>query len=125
MADPIYGISFPFRFGPDGRVATSDGDAKLRENVTQILLTTVGERIMRRDYGGGLRQILHDPNNDALRAIVQHQVAKALATLEPRISVIDIVVAQDEATIAVSVSYAVRRTRQLQQLTVPIAIHAT
>ena len=65
-------------------VAWTSGPEKLKENIKHILLTGLGERVMRRDYGGGLRQLVHDPNNDALRAIVQHQIAKAIGQWEPR-----------------------------------------
>ena len=122
MSEPITGLAFPFRF-EGGRLAVQrDGDAKLRENLLQLLLTTVGERVMRRDYGGGLRQLLHDPDNDALRAIVQHQVAKAIAAHEPRIAVQRLDVGQDGATLTITVHYVVRRTRATQQLSVPIGL---
>jgi hypothetical protein len=83
MADPIRGFAFPFQL-EQGAVVFIEGPEKLRQNIVQLLLTDIGERVMRRDYGGGLRAILHDPNNDALRAIVQHQVSKALVKWEPR-----------------------------------------
>ena len=121
MASDPSGFTFPFRFAAGG-VARQEGDAKLKENIIHILLTTVGERVMRRDYGGSLRQILHDPNNDALRSIVQHQVAKAIAAQEPRVTLRDLTVTQEEATLTITVHYTVRRTRQTHQLSLPIGL---
>jgi hypothetical protein len=127
VSETLKGFSFPFRFDGPGRVAVASGDAKLRENVVHILMTGPGERIMRRDYGAGLRQLLHDPNNDALRAIMQHQVAKAIARFEPRVLLQDVTVGQDEddarqGVLRVSVTFTVRRTRQTQQISVPIGL---
>ncbi len=84
MPEPIRGFAFPFRLTPTGGVQLVEGPDKLRQNVVQLLLTDIGERVMRRDYGGGLRALVHDPNNDALRAIVQHQVGKAFVKWESR-----------------------------------------
>jgi phage baseplate assembly protein W len=123
MTTSITGFAFPFRFDPSGGVATQSGDDKLKENIVHLLLTSTGERVMRRSFGGGLRQILHDPNNDALRAIVQHQLAKAISAFEPRVAVQDVTVAPDPddgATLNVSVLFIVRRTRQMQSVSVPI-----
>jgi len=81
------GFALPFRIAAGGGVAVQDGVEKLRDNVVHILFTSLGERAMRRDYGAGLRQLVHDPINDALLSIVQHQVIKAIAQEEPRVEV--------------------------------------
>ena len=80
MSSGAAGISFPFRIDKDNGGVTfqSDNADKLKENIIQILVTGIGERLMRRGYGGGVQQLIHDPNNDALRAIVQHQISKAI-----------------------------------------------
>lgn len=81
------GFGLPFRIDDEGGVAAEEGPEKIRDNVVHILLTGLGERAMRRDYGAGLRQLLHDPVNDALLSVVQHQVIKAIARGEPRVQV--------------------------------------
>jgi len=122
LRDPVRGFSIPFRIGAGGGVAQESGDEKLKENIIHILLTGVGERVMRRDYGGGLRQLVHDPNNDALRALVQHQVAKSLGQWEPRVLVQAVTMSQEDATLFVRVDYIVRRTRQPESVSVPLAV---
>ena len=62
MSEKYSGFSFPFHIDASGRVAWTSGPEKLKENIKHILLTGLGERVMRRDYGGGLRQLVHDPN---------------------------------------------------------------
>jgi uncharacterized protein len=80
------GLAIPFRI-EEGGTAVSEGPEKIRDNVVHILLTGLGERVMRRTYGAGLRQLLHDPVNNALLSVVQHQVVKAIAHGEPRVGV--------------------------------------
>lgn len=130
MDERIRGFAFPFRIDAAGGVSRAEGDEKLKQNIAHLLLTGLGERVMRRDYGGGLRQLLHDPNNEALLAIIQHQVAKAIGRLEQRVLLQRLEVAQgqglspsvDGETLVISVQYVVRRTRQVQSLSVPIGL---
>jgi phage baseplate assembly protein W len=124
MANNINGCLFPFQIDASGGIAVVKSDDKLRNNVIHLLLTAVGQRVMRRDYGGGLGQLLHDPNNDALRAIVQYQVAKAIGTYEPRVLVQSVNVTRDELQggLTIGVTFTVRRTRQVQQVSVPLGV---
>jgi hypothetical protein len=121
VTDHIRGFAFPFRIDPaSGSVAAQTGDDKLRENIVHILMTGIGERVMRRDYGGGLQQLVHDPNNEILRGIVQHQVAKSLGRLEPRILLQEVGVRQDGSMLYLQIRYIVRSSRQSQMLSVPV-----
>jgi uncharacterized protein len=122
MSDTIHGFAFPFRI--EGGVASLNDDEKLRANIIHILMTNVGERVMRRSYGGGLRQLVQDPNNNALWAVIQHQVGKSIGLLEPRVMLQDLTISQsdDGATLFISVQYVVRQTKQMQKLSVPIGL---
>ena len=118
------GMSFPFRIDKaNGGVAfQSDNADKLKENSIQILMTGIGERLMRRNYGGGVQQLLHDPNNDALRSIVQHQISKAITEYEPRITLLGVIVSQIEGVLTAEVNYKVKQTQAPQSLRVPIGL---
>lgn len=120
MNDEPFGLAVPFRI--DGGLSTTAGNAKIRDNLIQIILTGVGERVMRRDYGAGLRDLVHDPNNDALRAVVQHQLAKAVTKWEPRVFLRGVRIEQDTSVLTVTLDYVVVRTRAIDRVTVPIGI---
>ncbi len=121
MTEDISGFAIPFRIDRNsGKVAWTTGTDKLKANIKHILLTGLNERVMRRDYGGGLRQLLHDPNNEALRAIAQHQIAKAITRAEPRVSLTQVKVEVVDEQVYIDLLYTVRRTRQQEQLSVPI-----
>lgn len=123
MSEDISGFSIPFRIDPaSGRVTQESGPEKLKENLIHILLTGVGERVMRRDYGGGIRQLVHDPNDDALRAVVQHQIAKSIGQWEPRVLLQSVTVTQQNGTLITEIQYVIRRTQQPQSLSVPIGL---
>lgn len=112
------GFAFPFRIDPrSGGVAWAEGPEKLHGNVMHLLQTNPGERVMRRAYGGGLRNLVHDPHDDVLRALAQHGIAKAIAEHEPRIRTQRITVQADEAdtaraTLVAEIAYEIRRTHQ-------------
>ncbi len=116
------GFAFPFRVasaaaGGSGGVVWSEGREKLRDNLLHLLHTNPGERVMRRAYGAGLRDLVQDPNDDVLRALAQHRIGKAVAETEPRIALQRVVVQADatdvgRATLVAELSYEVRRTHQ-------------
>ncbi|TVP48070.1 MAG: hypothetical protein EA350_03815 [Gemmatimonadales bacterium] len=127
MSTEPRGFSFPFRIDPGtGGWARAEGAEKLKENVVHLLLTGIGERMMRRDYGGGLQALVHDPNNDALKAIVQRQVSRAIAVHEPRIEVRSLRVVQHEGMLHAELIYQVRGTPEQDRVALPIpALGAT
>ena len=127
-ASGIRGFAFPFRIDPaTGGVQAQSDDDKLRANVVHIIMTNIGERVMRRTYGSGLRQLVQDPNNQVVWAIIQQQIAKSVGLLEPRVLLQELTVSgsdNDLAGVQVDVRYVVRRTQAAQSLTIPVAFGA-
>jgi phage baseplate assembly protein W len=127
MSNPstLSGFAFPFQISEStGGVKTLSEDDKLRANIVHILLTNVGERVMRRSYGGGVRRLVQDPSDNALRAVVQHQIGKTIGLLEPRVQLQQLTLSQsdDGATLFISVRYLIVRKQAVQSLSVPIAL---
>ena len=126
-ASDIRGFAFPFRIDPQtGSVQAQSDEDKLRANVIHIIMTNIGERMMRRAYGSGLRQLVQDPNNQVVWAIIQQQIAKSVGLLEPRVLLQELVVSgsDDLAGVQVDVRYVVRQTQAAQSLTIPVAFGA-
>jgi phage baseplate assembly protein W len=59
----------------------------LRQSVRDILTTPIGSRVMRRDYGSRLYELVDAPVNRATLLDLYAATAEALATWEPRIAV--------------------------------------
>jgi uncharacterized protein len=70
--------------GADGRLAWADDDRSVREVMLNILLTRPGARLMRPDFGAGLLDFVHQPNNETTRNLMARVVRKSLELWEPR-----------------------------------------
>lgn len=62
-----------------------DDEAHIRQSLLDILTTPVGTRVMRREYGSFLAELLDKPMNDKLMMQLYAAVAIAVMTYEPRI----------------------------------------
>ncbi|CCQ90435.1 conserved hypothetical protein [Nitrospina gracilis 3/211] len=87
MGDTPY-MKFPFRVGESG-VEVSDRIRHVREQVEQVLYTDPGERVFRPEFGAGLRALVFEPNNSALRELsrkrLTHSLTEALrGEVDPR-----------------------------------------
>lgn len=61
------------------------GLAHLRQSVRDVLTTPVGSRVLLRDYGSRLHELVDRPLGPALLASMQAEAAGALARWEPRL----------------------------------------
>ncbi|MCW1412209.1 GPW/gp25 family protein [Rhizobium sp. 1AS11] len=62
-----------------------DGKAHLRQSITDILNTRIGTRVMRRDYGSELPNLIDNPINDEFAVDLYVALAEALDKWEPRL----------------------------------------
>lgn len=106
-------IDFPFHFDGSGRTATVDDDDHIRDMIEQLLFTNPGERLNRPDFGSGLQQLVFAPNSPELAATLQFTVQAALQRwLGDLIEVRELTVSSQDATLSISLKYAVRRTQE-------------
>ena len=61
------------------------GNAHLAQSIGDILTTPLGSRVMRRDYGSLLFDLIDQPINAAVRMLLHAATAIALRRWEPRI----------------------------------------
>jgi hypothetical protein len=104
------GSGWAFPVGP--RPATGDlgyaaGAEKVREAMLLVLLTEPGERVMRPQFGCGLRRFLGEPNTVATRARLTRQVTAAIEAWEPRVRLREVTAApgDDPALVLLTVRY--------------------
>jgi len=67
--------------------APLDGEAHLRQSITDILTTPLGSRVMRRDYGSLAFSLVDAASNAAGSMLLKAVCADALAKWEPRVKV--------------------------------------
>lgn len=89
------GLSFPPRVGPDGRLAWSAGEDNVRESLRLILLTERGERLMREEFGCGLRRYLAEPNTVTTHQQISDSISQSIQRWEPRVTVDEVRVEPD------------------------------
>jgi phage baseplate assembly protein W len=119
------GWDFPVRPDPRaGALAYADGPDKVRQSIGIILETEPGERIMRPEFGCGLRRFLMKPNNTATRALIRQEVERALANHEPRIRVSAVAVepGDDPALVLIQIFYAHLRDGRADNLVFPFRL---
>jgi len=107
-----------------GGLAYAEGPEKVRESIWIILDTEPGERIMRPTFGCGLRRYLGEPNTVAVRALIRHDVERALGAWEPRISLTAVEVSPgvDPALVEIAIAYVHVRTGRPDNLVYPFAL---
>ena len=113
------GLSFPPRVGADGRLAWSEGEENVRESIRVILLTEPAERLMREEFGCGLRRFLFEPNTVTTRTLIREAVANAIKLREPRVALDGVTVeadAEDPRLVAVEIHFRLVATQAVGRL---------
>ncbi len=117
------GVGWAFPVTPDttGEIALSRYEDDIRQAIRIILGTIPGERVMRPDFGAGLRAILFEPINQTTIALVQHRVLEALVAWEPRIDSVTVDVEADppRGRLMIDIRYRIRATNTFYNLVYP------
>lgn len=122
------GMSFPPRVGGDGRIAWSEGEDNVRENIRVILLTRQRERVMLPEFGGSLDRYLFEPNTPATRQRLRDEIERALTRWEPRIRVEAVTVEpdpRDAAAVIATVEYRLVATQQRERVSLTVTLGAS
>jgi phage baseplate assembly protein W len=111
-------LAFPFRIGPDGRTATpSSLEEHVRDEIIQLLLTNPGERPFLPTFGGGLRRLVFEGNDDVTAGLAKATISQAISYwLKERIEMLALNVSADDATLNVDLSYRVLSSNEEKQL---------
>lgn len=102
-----------------------DGTAHLVQSIADILGTPLGSRVMRRDYGSLLFDLIDQPVNAATALLLRAASAIAIRRWEPRLKVTAIDVAGDPAAGSLTIRVTGTRTdipaaNQRATLTIPL-----
>jgi len=93
-----------------GEVAMTGGIEDIRQSLGIILGTTLGERLMRPDFGCNLEDQVFDAMNASMISYVENLVKTAILYHEPRIDADQIAVTPDQPAgrLDIKISYVVR-----------------
>ena len=118
------GWAFPPAPDPSRALAFRAGPALVRQSILLILDTEPGERVMRPDFGCGLRRYLMEPNTPTTRAAIAREGEAAVRAWEPRIELreVEVTTTDDPSTVVVTVAYVHVRDQSPDGLQVPLTL---
>jgi phage baseplate assembly protein W len=111
-------LAFPFRIGADGRSAAPESlEAHIRGEIMQLLLTNSGERPMLPSFGGNLRRLVFEGNDDVTAGLAKSNISQALAHwLGDRVKVVSLDVVNEDAKLVIELVYQVIDTGEQRRL---------
>lgn len=118
------GWAFPVATDATGAIAEVEYETDIEQSVRIILGTEPGERVMRPDFGAGLRGMVFEPINTTTMALVQYRVQHALVLWEPRIDSVTVAVSADPplGKLQVDISYRIRSTNTFYNMVYPFYV---
>ncbi len=124
MAGGFIGNGWRFPILPDatGSLGYVSGDANVEQSLHILLLTQLGERVMRADFGTQAPKLVFSPGSVQYLRLLENTVKEAVRDWEPRVDLDSVRAEADPANpfkITVSISYTVRQTNNSFNLVFP------
>jgi phage baseplate assembly protein W len=94
------GWRFPIRPDPSGRLAYVSGDDNVEQSLRVLLQTSLGERVMRPDFGTEAPRLVFAPGSRQFLSLLETTVKDAIVNWEPRVDVQSIDAEADKAKLA-------------------------
>ena len=116
------GWAFPVTFSAEShQVHMAEDEDDIQQSLIILLNTTLGERIMRPDYGANMEDLLFEALNVTTANMIANRIKKAILFHEPRVKTEDIDLRPDynEGRIEVLVEYLIIATNNRRNLVYP------
>lgn len=116
------GWAFPVAFLRDAnQVTLVENEEDIRQSLIILLNTTIGERVLRPDYGANMEDLLFEALNVTTATMITNRIKRAILFHEPRVKVEEIDMRPDfqEGRIEVLISYFIISTNNRQNLVYP------
>lgn len=109
-------LSFPFRIGKDGRtVRVSSVKDHVREELIQLILTNLGERVFLPEFGGGVRRLVFENADPTTEGMTKATLTQTISRwLGHRITIEDLTVTVETETIEVEIKYRIAGTEDIR-----------
>jgi uncharacterized protein len=116
------GWRFPILPDEAGRLAYASGQESIEHCLRALLLTGLGERVMRPDFGTRAPDLVFAPDSVQNLHDLEDSIREAVRLFEPRVELADVraeVAPGEESRVTVSIVYRVRRTNTRVNLVFP------
>ncbi|EIA8954626.1 GPW/gp25 family protein [Salmonella enterica] len=92
----------------------------IRQSIQDIITTPTGTRVMRRDYGSLISELIDAPVNDALPLQLMAAIFDAIIHQEPRVTVTEIQLRRSENGLTADIS--MMRTDTGESINFPVSV---
>jgi len=118
------GWKFPIKVNPKGGLSYSSGPERIQDAIWIVLSTSLGERLMRPNFGAGVNDYVFRSNSDVVRTQLRTAVNDALLRWEPRIELLNVIVQEgtEPSQVLISIDYKIRSTNELCNLVYPLYV---
>lgn len=117
------GWKFPVQVNPKtGRILMSENEQDISEAIMILLKTSKGERVMKSDFGCGLRRFVFDLTDEVTMRKIEEDIREAIMVWEPRVGEVEIKAAKDtevSGKITIDIHYTVRSTNNRYNMVYP------
>ncbi|MBG6166030.1 phage baseplate assembly protein W [Labrenzia sp. EL_195] len=119
------GWGFPPTF-ENGAVEMTQGIQNIRESLRIILTTTLGERLMRPDFGCRIKEEVFGPMNSTRLTMIETVIRRAILLHEPRVEAKRVAVEarQPEGILEISLEYEIRGAKSRFSVVLPYELEA-
>lgn len=124
MARELLGTGWRFPLLPDetGGLGYTSGEPNVEQSLRILLLTRLGERVMRPDYGSEAPRLVFAPGSEQYLRLLESTVRTAVRDFEPRVELVEVraeAEPAEESRVTVSIDYRVRPTNSRFNLVFP------
>ena len=124
MNKPFIGKGWRFPILPDenGRLRYTKGDENIEHSLKVLLMTSLGERAMRFDFGCRASELVFAPGGHRFLKLLETTVREAVRDWEPRVDMLEVraeaAIDQPEQ-VTVSIAYRIRASNTRSNLVFP------
>lgn len=104
-------IAFPLRV-VNGRPQIADSRESIEQSVSRILSTEQGSKFFLPEYGSRLHELIFEPNDDVLFALLRQFIFEAIERWEKRIKFIDVTFNNSEDRVDCLITYRILATSE-------------
>src|SRR5664279_3025784 len=111
MAQSLFlgkGWRFPILPDASGCLGYVEGDANVEQSIHILLMTQLGERVMRSDFGTQAPRLVFSPGSVQCLRLLENTIKDAVRDWEPRVDLKSVLAEADPANqfkVTVSISY--------------------
>ena len=114
--------AFPFGVDARGRIALVRRERDVEEAMMMILLTPVGQRVMRPDFGCRIHELVFASNDASTEGLAVYYVEEALTRWEPRITLREVTADADPSNperLLIHIEYEIKASYDRRTLVFP------